>query len=42
MSAASNQMDCPKNSPREVQVRLPEGERIKLHPLTTPPKLHPR
>jgi len=26
-SAASNQRGCPKNSPWEAQVRLPEGER---------------
>jgi len=26
-SAATNQMDCPKGSPEEVQVRFKEGQR---------------
>jgi len=29
-SAASYQRDCPKNSPREAKVRLPEGERGQI------------
>src|SRR6218665_3977957 len=29
-SAASNQRCVPKNSPREAQVRLPEGERREI------------
>ena len=29
-SAASNQRGCPKNSPWEAQVRLPEGERKQI------------
>jgi len=31
-SAASNQRDCPGDSPWEVQIRLPEGD---CHMLTT-------
>src|SRR6218665_2013338 len=39
-SAASNQRVFPKNSPWEAQVRLPEGERMRLRVqvgLTVPP-----